>query len=224
MRSFLGFNNFYRRFIPKFSDIAVPLNPLTGSNTTFIWDTDQLIAFRQLQQAMISPPLLDYPRSNDHFILTNDASEVGAVLVNTKGCHHRFCLQGTLSTRNWLLHHRKMFSYRVGNQEVPPLSDWGKVHPQDSEEVGHVSSSISRWATLLKLWLHNLRWPITYTHSNIDTCDHEQVCKSCGQDMELRELYKLGKPGEYIIIIDGLSFFHNILQQNLLWLTLWWSN
>ena len=26
--------------------------------------------------------------------------------------------------------------------------------------------------------------------------------------MELHELYKLGKPGEKIIIIDELSFFH----------------
>ena len=47
-----------------------------------------------------------------------------------------------------------------------------------------------------------------YIHSDIDTCDRRQVYKSCGQDMELHELYKLGKPGEKIIIIDGLSFFH----------------
>ena len=87
IRSFLGFVNFYRRFIPKFADIAAPLTPLTGSNATFKWDTEQQTAFRQLQQAMISPPLLDYPRSNDHFILTTDASEVGlgAVLSTQRG-------------------------------------------------------------------------------------------------------------------------------------------
>ena len=45
-------------------------------------------------------------------------------------------------------------------------------------------------------------------HSNIDTCDRGQVCNSCGKDTELHELYKLGKPGETIIIINGLSFFH----------------
>jgi hypothetical protein len=32
VRSFLGFCNFYRAFIPKFSDIARPLNDLTRKN------------------------------------------------------------------------------------------------------------------------------------------------------------------------------------------------
>ena len=32
VRSFLGFCNFYRAFIPKFSDIARPLNDLTKKN------------------------------------------------------------------------------------------------------------------------------------------------------------------------------------------------
>ena len=49
---------------------------------------------------------------------------------------------------------------------------------------------------------------MAYIHSDINTRDLGQVCKSCGQDMEPYELYKLGKPGEKIIIIDGLSFFH----------------
>ena len=40
---------------------------------------------------------------------------------------------------------------------------------------------------------------MAYIHSDIDTCDCGQVCKSCGQDTELHELYKLSKPGETII-------------------------
>ena len=44
--------------------------------------------------------------------------------------------------------------------------------------------------------------------SDIVTCDCGQVCKPCGQDTELHELYKLGKPAGKIITIDGLSFFH----------------
>ena len=123
--------NFYRRFIPKFADIAAPLTPLTGSNATFKWDTEQQTAFRQLQQAMISPPLLDYPRSNDHFILTTDASEVGlgAVLSTQRGTTIEFASR-VLSPPE-TKYCTRMFSYRVGSQEVLPLSDWDKVHSQD---------------------------------------------------------------------------------------------
>ena len=83
----VGSVNFYHRFIPEFADNVAPLTPLTGNNATFKWDTDQQTAFRQLRQAIISPPLLDHFRSNDHFILTTDASEVGlgAILSAQKG-------------------------------------------------------------------------------------------------------------------------------------------
>ena len=40
------------------------------------------------------------------------------------------------------------------------------------------------------------RLKIAYIHSDIDTCDRRQVCKSFGQDMELDELvtaYKLAR-------------------------------
>lgn len=36
IRAFIGFANFYRQFIPKFSDIAQPLNELMKKNTTFM--------------------------------------------------------------------------------------------------------------------------------------------------------------------------------------------
>ena len=90
--SFLGFVNFYRHFIPRFADIAAPLTCLTGNNATFRWDAEQQTACKQLQQAMISPPLPDYLKFNDHFVLTTDASEVrlGAVLSTRQGTTMEF--------------------------------------------------------------------------------------------------------------------------------------
>ena len=41
LRGFLGFANFYRRFIQNFAQIARPLNDLTKKNVPFNWGTQQ---------------------------------------------------------------------------------------------------------------------------------------------------------------------------------------
>ena len=87
LRSFLGLVNFYRRFIPRFSHIAAPLTSLTANKVPFKWNQEHQVAFEQLRQALVSPPILDYPKPNDHFILTTDASDVGlgAILSTARG-------------------------------------------------------------------------------------------------------------------------------------------
>ena len=87
VRSFLGLVNFFRRFIPHFADIAHPLTALTSKNAQFVWGDKQQAAFRALQQALLTPPLLDYPRRDDQFVLATDASDIGlgAVLSTNRG-------------------------------------------------------------------------------------------------------------------------------------------
>ena len=87
VRSFLGLANFFRHFIPNFADIAAPLNDLTSNNVIFSWSDSHQTAFMRLKEALMSPPILDYPRKSDTFILTTDSSEVGlgAVLSTSRG-------------------------------------------------------------------------------------------------------------------------------------------
>lgn len=58
VRGFLGFANFYRRFIAKFAEISHPLNDLTRKNVPWAWGTHQQEAFDKLQTAFISAPIL----------------------------------------------------------------------------------------------------------------------------------------------------------------------
>ena len=77
VRSFLGLVNFFKRFIPHFADVAHPLTSLTSKTTQFVWESEQQAAFVVLKQALLTQPLLDYPKRDDQFVLATDASEIG---------------------------------------------------------------------------------------------------------------------------------------------------
>ena len=50
VRSFLGFGNFYQKFIPKFSTLAAPLNDLLKKDIAFEWMEETQLAFEELKQ------------------------------------------------------------------------------------------------------------------------------------------------------------------------------
>jgi len=58
VRSFLGFCNFYRAFIPHFSNMAQPLNNLTKKNQRWEWMDIKEQAFQKLKQICASYPVL----------------------------------------------------------------------------------------------------------------------------------------------------------------------
>ena len=48
VQSFLGFANFYRKFIDNYSRLATPLTTLTRKSVRFIWSDEADAAFRSL--------------------------------------------------------------------------------------------------------------------------------------------------------------------------------
>lgn len=77
IRSFLGLLSYYRKFVPKFADIARPLHKLTESKAEFLWSSDCQQAFDKLKRALSSCPILSYPNNEELFILDTDASNSG---------------------------------------------------------------------------------------------------------------------------------------------------
>lgn len=77
VKSFVALVNFYRKFIPNFSDHAKSLNNLLKKNIKFKWDDKCEYGFRRLIQAITSEPILQYPDFSKQFTLTCDASDFG---------------------------------------------------------------------------------------------------------------------------------------------------
>jgi transposase InsO family protein len=74
VQSFLGFCNFYRRFITNYGRIARPLNLLTRKGTLFKWTDECQDAFGQLKEALISAPILRYYEPELPTMVETDAS------------------------------------------------------------------------------------------------------------------------------------------------------
>ena len=56
VRQFLGFVGYYRRFIPRFADIAEPLVALTGKDVPFVWRPECTAAFFCYEMHSSCPP------------------------------------------------------------------------------------------------------------------------------------------------------------------------
>ena len=81
VQSFLGFCNFFRRFIQNFSHVARPLSKLTG-NTEWSWGPEEQLAFEKLIALITKDVTLVLPLDDGKFHVEADSLDYanGAVL------------------------------------------------------------------------------------------------------------------------------------------------
>jgi len=89
IRSFLGLASYYRKFIPHFAAIALPLTDMTKKlePSTVVWSDAAETAFQTLKERLTSSPILRLPDLEADFVLRTDASDagLGAVLLQGTG-------------------------------------------------------------------------------------------------------------------------------------------
>ena len=87
VRSFLGFANYYRRFVKDFAAIADPLTSLTRKEVTWQWGPYQWHAFQRLKEALCTAPVLKFPNPNLPYTVVTYASctATGGVLMQNQG-------------------------------------------------------------------------------------------------------------------------------------------
>jgi hypothetical protein len=81
IQSFLGFANFYRRFIHQYSDIVIPLTRLTRKGIPWNFNEECHTAFENLKKAFITAPVLTHWYPDAEMILETDASDYAIAAI-----------------------------------------------------------------------------------------------------------------------------------------------
>ena len=88
VKQFLGLIGSYRKSVPRFSDLAQPLNALTRKNIIFEWTPVCQESFEMLKTRLMTEPILTYPDPSLPYILFTDASKYAWACVLTQEKTH----------------------------------------------------------------------------------------------------------------------------------------
>src|SRR5215471_1924116 len=125
VQQFVGFANFYRRFIQDFSHIARPLYDLT-KDVPWQWGESQQEAFEELRCRITAAPVLALPTDDDPFRIEADSSDyaTGAVLsqrsLKDDKWHPVAFMSKSLNSvqRNYKIHDKEMLAI------IRALEEW----------------------------------------------------------------------------------------------------
>ena len=83
LRSFLGLTGYYRKFVPHYAQLPLPLTDLTRKTkpNKLDWTSECEAAFQALKSALCSSPILMSPDFQQDFIVQTDVSERGVGVV-----------------------------------------------------------------------------------------------------------------------------------------------
>ena len=137
LQQFLGFCNFYRRYIPHYSNIAYPLYKLTRKTVEWKWTQKEHAAFMKMKQAMTTTPILQRPRcgSEAEFVISTDASKygLGGVLLqkdsegNLRPCAY-FAKSSSTPQQNYSTYDQELLGV------VAAMSEW-RVYLEGAKSI-----------------------------------------------------------------------------------------
>jgi len=142
---FLGFANFYRRFIDGYSRVALPITNLLKKNSKFEWTTIANVAFNDLKSRFTSGPILRHFDASLPIVLHTDASG--------------FAISGILS--------------QVHDNQLHPVAFWSrKLNPAECNydihdgELLAIVSAMKHWRHYMEGSKHPVR--VLTDHKNLE--------------------------------------------------------
>ena len=170
LRSFLGFGNFYRKFIRKYADIARPLNELLRKDTPFIWTQETDKSFNTLKKRFTEEPVLAMPDITRPFQIEADASKYasGAVLtqLDMNGDRHPVAFLSKSfapNERNYEIYDRELLAI------IRALGEW-RHYVQGSPHATVIYSdhkNLTYYRTPQRLTPRQARWRLILSEYNL---------------------------------------------------------
>ncbi|KAK3523516.1 hypothetical protein QTP70_001181 [Hemibagrus guttatus] len=207
LQDFLGFANFYRRFIWNYSSVAGPLmSLLRGKPKKLSWTDQARTAFLQLKDRFTTAPILRHPDPELPFVVEVDAScsGIGAVLSQRHGEPRKL--------HPCAFHSRKLTAaernYDVGNRELlaikAALEEWrhwleGARHPFQVL-TDHHNLEYLRGAKRLNP--RQARWALFFTRF-VFTVTYHPGSKNDKADALSRQFESANDPGKPELILPA---------------------
>ncbi len=183
LQRFLGFANFYRRFIRNFSTVAAPLTSMSKKGPQrLVWTPRATSAFQELRKRFTTAPILHHPDPELEFIVEVDASStgIGAVLYQRQGdplktypCAFYSCKLNP-AEQNYDVGYRELLSMKAAFEEWRHWLE-GAKHPftvlTDHRNLEYLRSAKrlnhrqARWA----LFFMRFDFTVTYRPGSLNT-------------------------------------------------------
>ena len=197
---FLGTVNYYNRFIRNYSEIARPLFSAANRKLKrFTWTPECQAAFETLRTALISAPVMAYPRREGNFILDTDASAfaIGAVLSQRQkdddGVEHERVIaysSRTLEGREQryctrrrellaIVHFVKVFKPYLYGQRCLIRTDHASL--RYVKTLKEPDDQIARWISKLEETLYTIETRKGKDHANADALSRMPSDKCAGK-------------------------------------------
>src|SRR6266536_431634 len=160
VQSFLGFCNFYRRFIRNYGIIARPIVNLTRTGVKFIWTQACQDSFLKLKAMLTSAPILQHYSEDLETRIETDASDsVVAGVLSQKHREHWLPVAFFSKTMN-----PAKCNYQIHDKEilaiVKSLEEWRPElqRKQDRFEIYTDHKSLEYFMTTKQLTARQARW------------------------------------------------------------------
>ena len=193
VQQFLGFVNFYRRFVKDFAKTARPLNHLCGSSP-WSWNKAENDAFISLRNSVVHGPTLAIPLDDAPFRLEADSSgyATGAVLSQLQDGSWRpmaFSSKALSNVeRNYDIHDKELLSI------MRALSEWRKyLHGSPSPfEIHSDHKNLQYFMTSQKLNRCQARWSLELSEYNFTLLHKPGISMVCADALSRRPDYDKG--------------------------------